>query len=70
MILKMNENGDGITFDDSEYPGQLVVEFYDEDNSAVCIQFDSMEDIKMFGKLLLDAETYLRRKKKKKGTLQ
>ena len=64
----MNESGDAITFDDSQYPGELVVEFYDDDNQAICIKFDSMQDIKMFGRLLLDAEKHL--KKKRKGTLQ
>jgi len=70
MLLKIDEYT-GIEFDETEYFGQLVIEFYDEENPAH-VEFNSIADVEKFANLLLDATAYMKRTKMKttkKGTL-
>ena len=59
MLLKINQYT-GIEFDDTEFPGQLVVEFYDPDEPAH-VEFASVVEVEKFAKLLLDAAEYMKR---------
>ena len=66
MLLRIHPTK-GIEFDDDQFEGKLVIDFYDvedEDDSAK-IQFDSIEDIRQIAKLLESAADHMERKERK-----